>query len=182
MGKAARRKRARRQPLYLDLETHIHPDASRAWLDEFAKIDFSKYEARIAAQIASGKLGTFQGTTFMNSPMGATMAAGQQRRREHPLEGYTIFKLVEKSDKRFGHVAVYKVNTKAMGQIMAGEHVPDTDVWVRPVDELTGSLRSPYDVMCIAWCRRNRIEDIQHAVAWVLMQDKVPVVVRAFEP
>ena len=113
----------------------------------------------------------------------AGMGAAQQRRqREHPLEGYTAFKLVEKTDKRFGHSAVYKANTKIMGQIMAGIHVPETDVWVRPLREVNGSLGTPDDVTCISWCRRHKLSDIQHAVAWCLMQDKVPAIVRAFEP
>lgn len=107
--------------------------------------------------------------------------AAQQRKREHPLEGFTAFKYVTRADARFGHVAVYKANTKIMGQIMRGIHVPGTDVWAEYIGNLQGSLGST-GAICIAWCRRNRIEDIQHAVAWVLMQDKVPVVVRAFEP
>lgn len=89
-----------------------------------------------------------------------------------------------RTDRRFGNVPVIKVTTKTIGNIMCiqGTPVPGTYVWCRKAKEVYGHNFPQHEgSWAIAWCRRHRIDEIQQAVAWLLMQDKVPVIVRAFE-
>lgn len=172
MGRASRRKRERRGA----------PESFKVW-DELA----NQRAARVYRR--HGKVATFSmmygGPMMQNiTPLSVGLGA-RQRQLAHPLEFQTAFRLtMQEADKRFGHTFVYKSNTKMIGEIMGrgGTHVPDTDVWVRSVHELTGMPHGTSTLTAIAWCRRHKLTDIQHAVAWLLMQDKVPVVVRAFEP
>jgi len=97
--------------------------------------------------------------------------------RAHPLEyvsGYTFMG----HDKRFGHVPVYKVCTKIISEIMRAERIPHTECWMREMD--TFESQAMPGLVGIAWIRRSRREDLENAVATMLMLDKRVVLLRAF--
>lgn len=106
----------------------------------------------------------------------------EKRMAIDPLEFASGFKRVGRLDNKFKGVPVYKTSTKMIGKIMGadGIHVAETDVWVRSLHDVIGS-NATANLHAVAWCRRHKIADIEHAIAWLIMQDKVPVVVRAFE-
>lgn len=165
MGRASRVKRERRQ----EITARNLTGYDKVYIDGFAKI-----EARVMAHMLAQY--NKQMMHALNYGYGGSMSAalGQNMdamRTEHPLQYFSGYKFVS-FDKRFGHVAVYKTNTKYITTIFAeGERVPETQVWV-----------AGPNVWIVAWTRKSKLADIQHAVAWLLMQDRVAVVARAFEP
>ena len=99
----------------------------------------------------------------------------------HPLARDSEFRFIER-DKRFGGVPVYKVRCKITNDCAPlGELVPETEVYVAPLYDVI-KRNSTMGLFAIRWTRKTRIEEIKHAVAWLLMQDKEAVILRAFEP
>lgn len=97
--------------------------------------------------------------------------------RAHPLEyvsGYTFMG----HDKRFAGTPVYKVCTKIISEIMRAERVPGTECWMRDMD--TFETQAMPGLVGVAWIRRSRKEDLENAVATLLMLDKRVVLLRAF--
>lgn len=99
----------------------------------------------------------------------------------HPLARESEFRFVER-DKRFGNLPVYKVRCKITNDVAPfGERVPETEVYVAPLYDVM-KRNSTMGLFAIRWTRKSRIEEIKHAVAWLLMQDKEAVILRAFDP
>ena len=99
--------------------------------------------------------------------------------KTHPLEyasGFTF----EGFEPRLGHVAVYKVATKIISEIMHKEKVPHTDVFYRMLNEFHPDTHNK--TAAIAWIRRTKMQELEAAVATLLMLGKEVVVLRAFEP
>jgi hypothetical protein len=99
--------------------------------------------------------------------------------REHPLQycsGYTFVK----NDKRFGGVAVYKVVTKVISEIMRKDRVPHTELYYREMDTMESQVAP--NLVAIAWIRRANLNDLTTAVATMIMLGKEVVILRAFEP
>lgn len=97
--------------------------------------------------------------------------------KDHPLQyvsGYTFIGY----EKRFAGVPVYKVCTKIISEIMRADRVPHTECWSRDMD--TFESQAMPGLVGIAWIRRSRKEDLENAVATMLMLDKRPVLLRAF--
>lgn len=97
--------------------------------------------------------------------------------RAHPLEyvsGYTFMG----HDKRFAGTPVYKVCTKIISEIMRAERIPNTECYMREMD--TFESQAMPGLVGVAWIRRSRREDLENAVATLLMLDKRVVLLRAF--
>jgi hypothetical protein len=80
-------------------------------------------------------------------------------------------------DARLGNVAVYKVTTKILSEIIAKKQkVPHTNIHYWQPDEFDSAYTQ------VVWIRRTELEDLKQAIATLLMMGKEPVVLRAFEP
>lgn len=102
----------------------------------------------------------------------------QMGRREHPLQYISAYSFVS---WMFGNVALYNTVTKNISEIMRKERVPHTTcTWYRPMDELISAVGS--NVVAITWIRRTPKEELELAVATMIMMGKEPVIVRAFQP
>ena len=100
--------------------------------------------------------------------------------REHPLQYNSQFRFVEYV-KQFGNVPLYNVATKVTSEILRKkQRIPHTDVYYGNLVEATG--HGAPEVVGIVWVRRMPREQIELAVATLLMMGKEVVILRAFSP
>jgi len=158
--------------IYKDIEARI-----TASLEQYNNADMQAQAAKVHTARRAGKsamLGMMYGTGKRGFEQPHTIA------RTHPLEFDSQYKFVGR-ESRYGNVPVYKVVTKITSEIICrNQKVPHTCVPYRLLDELT-SWVDP-NIAALVWTRATPKDQLETAVATILMLGHEPVILRAFEP
>lgn len=160
---------------YKDIEARI-----TAAMQEYANADMQAQTARMHTARRQGKSALLAHMYGIGGAQGFSDAAKMfTSQREHPLQYKSQFRFVERA-KEWGNVPVYKVATKVTSEIICRKQkVPHTNVHYGELMEAASDLP---DVVGLVWTRATKKEQIETAVATMLMLNKEVAVLRAFEP